>query len=93
MDLKPLSFKENNEMKGYEIDLLYRFAKEKNYNINLGQANIIEKINYLQEDKVLILLEDGSQLLMIGNNQLIFQTLFMKEKQLLLLELILKKIL
>jgi len=51
MDLKPLSFKENNEMKGYEIDLLYQFAKEKNYNINLEQVNIIDRINYLQEDK------------------------------------------
>ena len=51
MDLKPLSFKENNEMKGYEIDLLYQFAKEKNYNINLEQVNIIDRINYLQQDK------------------------------------------
>ena len=51
MDLKPLSFKEKDEMKGYEIDLLYRFAKEKNYNINLEQVNIIDRINYLQEDK------------------------------------------
>ena len=51
MDLKPLSFIENNEMKGYEIDLLYRFAKEKNYNINLEKVSINDRINYLQDGK------------------------------------------
>ena len=73
MDLKPLSFKENNEMKGYEIDLLYRFAKEKNYNINLEQVNIIDRINYLQQDKANItggwftITDDRKQLVSFSN--------------------------
>ena len=51
VDFKPLSFIEYNEMKGYEIDLLYRFAKEKNYNINLEKVNLIGRMDYIQEDK------------------------------------------
>ena len=51
VDFKPLSFIEYNEMKGYEIDLLYRFAKEKNYNINLEKVNLIGRMNYIQDGK------------------------------------------
>ena len=51
MDLKPLSFKERDETKGFEIELLYRFAREKNYNLNLEQVDLKDRINYLQEDK------------------------------------------
>ena len=51
-DVKPLSFQENGEMKGAEIELLYKFAKEKNYNINLTTIYEIEqRISYIEDGK------------------------------------------
>ena len=51
-DVKPLCFQENGEMKGAEIDLLYKFAKEKNYNIELTPINEIdERISYIEDGK------------------------------------------
>lgn len=35
MDSKPFCYKEDDEIKGIEVDLLYQFAKSKNYNIDL----------------------------------------------------------
>ena len=35
VDSKPFCYKENDELKGIEADLLYQFAKSKNYNVNL----------------------------------------------------------
>ena len=35
MDSKPFCYKENDEIKGIEVDLLYQFAKSKNYNVDL----------------------------------------------------------
>ena len=35
MDSYPFCFKENNEIKGIEVDLIYNFAKSKNYNVEL----------------------------------------------------------
>ena len=93
VDFKPLSFIEYNEMKGYEIDLLYLFAKEKNYNINLEKVNLIGRMNYIEDGKANI---TGRWFTITDERKQsvnFFQTLFMKERQLLLLELILKNIL
>ena len=35
MDSKPFCYKENDEIKGIDADLLFQFAKSKNYNVNL----------------------------------------------------------
>ena len=51
MNLKPLCYKEGNEVLGYEIELLYKFAKEKGYNINLMEINTAERISYIQDKK------------------------------------------
>ena len=51
MDLNPLCFLEGIEVKGYEIELLYRFAKEYNYNINFMQIDVGERISYIEEKK------------------------------------------
>ena len=36
-DIKPFSYNLNGVMKGFEIDLLYQFAKYKNYNVELTE--------------------------------------------------------
>ena len=51
MNLRPLCYKEGNEILGYEIELLYKFAKEKGYNINLMEVNTNERISYIQDKK------------------------------------------
>ena len=49
-DVRPLCFKEKDEMKGAEIELLYKFAKEKKYNIKMIQIkNIEERISYIED--------------------------------------------
>ena len=51
-NLRPLCFKKGNEILGYEIELLYKFAKEKGYNINLMEIDdTIERITYIQDKK------------------------------------------
>ena len=51
-DVKPLCFQENGEMKGAEIELLYKFAKEKNYNIKLTPIDTVEeRITYIENGK------------------------------------------
>ena len=51
LDINPLCFLEGSEIKGYEIDLLYRFAKEYNYNINLTGILLGERVTHIQEGK------------------------------------------
>ena len=51
MDLKPLCYKEGNEILGYEIELLYKFAKEYHYNVKLMEINIGERVSYIQDKK------------------------------------------
>ena len=49
-DIKPLCFQESGEMKGLEIELLYKFAKEKHYNIKLTQiSQVEERITYIED--------------------------------------------
>ena len=49
--LKPFCFIEKDEPKGLEPEILYMFAREKNYYINLIDVNIAERITYLEEGK------------------------------------------
>ena len=52
MDLIPLGFMTKNEVKGYELEILYKFAREKNYNLNLISLEAdSERISYLLEGK------------------------------------------
>ncbi len=52
IDLIPLGFMSKNEAKGYELEILYKFAREKNYNLNLISLEAdSERISYLLERK------------------------------------------
>ena len=52
MDLIPLGFLIKNEAKEYELEILYKFAREKNYNLNLISLEAdSERISYLLERK------------------------------------------
>ena len=51
MDLNPICFLEGIEAKGYEVELLYKFAKEYNYNINLMQVDVGDRVSYIEEKK------------------------------------------
>ena len=51
MDLRPLCFMDGIEIKGYEIELLYKYAKERNYNLNLMTVEVGDRITYIQEGK------------------------------------------
>ena len=51
MNLKPLCYKDGDEILGYEIELLYKFAKEKGYNVNLMEIKTPERISYIQDKK------------------------------------------
>lgn len=50
-ELRPLCYKEGEEIKGYEIDLLYKFAKEKNYNVKIIEADVNERMTLPQNKK------------------------------------------
>ena len=51
MDLNPMCFLEGTEEKGYEVELLYKFAKEYNYNINFMQVDVGDRVSYIEENK------------------------------------------
>jgi hypothetical protein len=53
LDLIPTNFLEFGESKGYELDLVYMFAREYNYKVNLINLDLNEsnRINYLLEGK------------------------------------------
>jgi ABC-type amino acid transport substrate-binding protein len=51
-DTKPVCFEQNNEITGYEILLLYEFARQQNYNIELIiLENSSDRINYILQNK------------------------------------------
>ena len=51
-DTKPICFEQKNEIIGYEIYLLYEFARAKNYDIEFIRLdNSADRINYIVEDK------------------------------------------
>ena len=51
-DSKPLSFLYGNEPKGVDVEILYKFAKEKGYNLNITKLSLGERTTYIQEGKV-----------------------------------------
>ena len=51
LELKPICFIEGDEIKGFEIEIIYRFAKAKKYNLNITNVNIAERLTYLEEEK------------------------------------------
>ena len=54
LDVPPLAYrdKETNEILGFEVDLLYRFAKEKNYGLSISSLTIEEQINNLMNNNI-----------------------------------------
>ena len=44
MDVKPISFYKANKPSGIEMDILYRFAKARNYSLNLTPLILLEEI-------------------------------------------------
>ena len=51
LELKPICFIEGDEMKGFEPELLYRFAKAKKYNMKITKVNLTERISYVEQGK------------------------------------------
>jgi len=56
LDNKPISFYEQNEPKGIEIEILYKFAKKYEYNIQIIPINSTERLTKIQEGTVNITL-------------------------------------
>ena len=53
---KPISYFGQNDPKGIELDILYKFAKEEHYNINLISISPEERLSYIKEGKANITL-------------------------------------
>ena len=51
LDNKVLSFKERGDIKGLEIELIYKFLREKKYNINFKEISTEEMVEYIQTGK------------------------------------------
>ena len=49
LELKPLCFIEGDEIKGFEIEIIYRFAKAKKYNIQITSINVAERLTYIED--------------------------------------------
>ena len=45
---KALSFKEYGENKGFEIELIYQFLKEKKYNVNFKEISFDDMVEYIK---------------------------------------------
>ena len=56
LDNKPISYYLQNEPKGIELEILYKFAKEKHYYINLISISSEERLTYIKEGKANITL-------------------------------------
>ena len=56
LDNKPISYYGQNDPKGIELDILYKFAKAKHYNIDLISISSEERITYIKEGKANITL-------------------------------------
>lgn len=71
-DIKPLCFEQNNDIIGYEIYLIYEFARSNNYDIEFtALENSADRINFIIDNKADITGVDYL-LLIIVNNLLIF---------------------
>ena len=53
LDNKPISYYGQNEPKGIELEILYKFAKEYKYNINLISISSEERLTYITEGKLI----------------------------------------
>ena len=49
--MKPICYYGQNEPKGVEMDILYKFAKAKNYTINFIQISVEVRMSYIKEGK------------------------------------------
>lgn len=56
LDNKPISYYGQNKPKGIELEILYKFEKEKHYNINLISISSEERLTYIKEGKANITL-------------------------------------
>ena len=52
IDVPPFAYKENNEIVGFEVDLLYRFAKLYGYKIELKSLTIQEQMNNIISEDI-----------------------------------------
>ena len=51
-DSKPFCFSENNEIKGIETNLVYQFAKSKNYNVKIVEfMNTEDRLKIGEKDR------------------------------------------
>ena len=82
MEIRPMCYYEIEEEKGYELDLLYQFAKDKNYNVNLTRINkTYDRINYISEGLANItggmfsILEERKQYIKFSNPILVTPTI------------------
>ena len=82
MENRPMCYYEMEEEKGFELDLLYQFAKENNYNINLTRINRAnDRINYITEGLANItgglfsILEERKQYINFSNPILVSPTI------------------
>ena len=48
----PFAYKENNEFMGFEVDLLYRFAKLYGYKVQITELTTEEQTNYITKDNI-----------------------------------------
>ena len=48
----PFAYKENNEILGFEVDLLYRFAKRYGYKVQIIELTTEEQTNYIINDNI-----------------------------------------
>ena len=52
----PFAFKKNNEILGFEVDLLYRFAKLYGYKVQIIELTTEEQTNYVTRDNIDLIL-------------------------------------
>ena len=52
VDAPPFAYKENNDIVGFEVDLLYRFARQYGYQIEFNELTIEEQISNLTSGEI-----------------------------------------
>ena len=50
LNQKPLTYRNGADIRGYEIDLVYKFAKEYGYNVELTECTISERITSIENN-------------------------------------------
>lgn len=84
---KILSFKEHGENKGFEVELIYQFLKEKKYNVNFKEISFDDMVEYIKSGEVDI---TGGCLSITKEreNSVLFSVLSIHQKQFLQQEII-----